>query len=90
MGPARETMRILLDAGYRLFWLHVPLATPSSERPGARSVVGDSNFVALPEGVENLWDLPPILSPDAERPLRAQTFGYLNRYGYRFAAVPTP
>ncbi len=89
MGPARQTMATLLDAGYRLFWLHVPLATPLAERPGPRSVVGDSNFIALPEGVDNLWGLPPLLSPDAERPMRAQAFGYLNRYGYRFRPVNT-
>jgi FkbM family methyltransferase len=88
METARLTMATLLQAGYRLFWLHVPLATPQAERPGPRSVAGDSNFVALPEGVGNLWDLPPILSPDAERPSRAQAFGYLNRYGYRFAPLP--
>lgn len=89
MGPARQTMATLLEAGYRLFWLHVPLATPLAERPGPRSVAGDSNFVALPEGVDNLWDLPPILSADAERPLRAQTFGYLKRYGYQFGPLNT-
>lgn len=85
--PARRTMTTLLQAGYRLFWLHVPLATPLAERPGPRSVAGDSNFVALPEGVDNIWDLPPLLSADAERPLRAQTFGYLNRYGYQFGPL---
>lgn len=84
LGPARETMRVLLDAGYRLFWLHVPLVTPLAERPGPRDVAGDTNFVALPEGVENRWDLPPLLSPDAQRPTQARTFSYLSRYGYRF------
>lgn len=85
MTPARQTMATLLEAGYRLFWLHVPLATPIAERPGPRSVAGDSNFIALPDGVNNMWGLPPLLSPDAERPLRAQSFGYLARYGYRFS-----
>lgn len=89
MTTARQTMRTLLDAGYRLFWLHVPLATPRAERPGPRNVAGDSNFVALPEGVENLWDLPPLLTADAGRPLRAQAFGYLDRYGYRFKPLST-
>ncbi len=89
MSSARQTMGVLLDAGYRLFWLHVPLVTPSAERPGPRDVTGDTNFVALPEGADNLWDLPPLLTADAPRPTRAQMFGYLGKYGYRFPPLET-
>lgn len=89
MEAARETMRHLLAEKYRLFWFFAPFATPSASRPDKQSMTGDMNFLSLPEGVENIWNLPPILSADDAAPGRAAPFSYLSRYGFRFNGPPT-
>ena len=76
-------MATMLEAGYRLFWFFAPFVTGNAMK-GAPKVIGidgDLNFVALPPGVENLWDLPPILDPSGPRPGAVGDFHYLLRYG---------
>jgi FkbM family methyltransferase len=88
MTAARETMRVMLAANYRLFWFYAPFVTPQAIRPGKQNMTGDLNFVALPEGAPNLWDLPPLDSAEDAVPGRATLFGYLARYGFRFSPSP--
>jgi FkbM family methyltransferase len=82
---ARETMRVLLDAAYSLFWFFAPFTTVnSSKAPPERSnqLRGDMNFIALPEGIANVWDLPKITDHNAPWPSDLATFGYMTRYGF--------
>jgi FkbM family methyltransferase len=82
---AHETMRVLSDAGYSLFWFFAPFTTAnSSKAPAQRSTElrGDMNFLALPEGIVNVWDLPNISDYNAPPPSELAQFGYMMRYGF--------
>ncbi|HEV8678592.1 MAG TPA: FkbM family methyltransferase [Stellaceae bacterium] len=84
-ASARETMRILLDAGYSLFWFFAPFATrnPAKASVGKPAELrGDMNFVALPAGIPNLWNLPKTADHNATWPTELATFGYMMRYGF--------
>jgi FkbM family methyltransferase len=81
----RETMRILLNSAYRLFWFFVPFTTINSRKmPTERSKLlrGDMNFVALPKGAENIWDLPEIPDHSVPWPTELRAFSYMKRYGF--------
>jgi FkbM family methyltransferase len=77
------TMTVMLEAGYRLFWFFAPFVTGNAMRnpPKVVGIDGDLNFIALPPGVDNLWDLPPIHDPTGLRPGSVRDFRYLYRYG---------
>jgi FkbM family methyltransferase len=82
---ARETRRVLSNAGYSLFWFFAPFTTAnSSKAPAQRSTElrGDMNFIALPEGIANIWDLPKISDYNAPSPSELAQFGYMMRYGF--------
>jgi FkbM family methyltransferase len=80
----RASLSILKGAGYRLFWFFVPFAVMSPHRGGpvANPGQGDMNVIALPEGVESVWPLPPVDPGDDIRPLKVTHWPYLPRYGY--------
>ena len=75
---------LMLDEGYRLFWFFAPYVTPDNPR-GMKvraSPQGDMNVLAVPEGIDPVWDLPPVLKADEKPGGRAHEHRYLNRYGY--------
>jgi FkbM family methyltransferase len=80
----RATLSILKAAGYRLFWFFTPFAVMSPHRgaPVANPGQGDMNVIALPEGAESAWPLPPVDPGDDIRPLKVTHWPYLSRYGY--------
>jgi FkbM family methyltransferase len=83
---ARETMRVLWNAGYTLFWFFAPFITANSSKAPAQSSTelrGDMNFIALPEGIANAWDLPKISDYNAPSPSELAQFGYMMRYGFK-------
>lgn len=83
---AVEVNGMLLAAGYRLFFFFSPSAhvTAPPKRPLQNAKIsGDPSVLALPPGVENIWNLPPLLRPDEPHPVNASVFKYLARYGYR-------
>ena len=85
----RETMRVLLDSAYSLLWFFAPFTTVnSSKAPVERSTQlrGDMNFIALPEGIANVWDLPQITDHNAPWPSALAAFGYMMRYGFEVSA----
>ncbi len=77
---ARQTMATFLAAGYRLYWFFAPFVTPRAFGAHIQQLRGDTNFLALPEGFENLWDLKEITTPDAPRPTSVDAYGYMARY----------
>lgn len=80
---AAEVIRTFQEAGYGVYWFYVPFATPQSpKRPPVEPTLGDANIVALPPGVENLWDLRPVGSPTERRPSHGGAYAYLRRFGY--------
>lgn len=79
-GPARQTMRVMLEAGYRLYWFFAPFITTRLRDRDNPQIHGDTNFLALPEGMENIWDLVPITSPSDQKPASIASYAYLNRY----------
>jgi hypothetical protein len=85
-ASAVEANGLLLAAGYRLFHFFSPSAhiTAPPKRPLEHAKIsGDPSVLALPPGVENIWNLPPFLRPDQPQPNHASDFKYLARYGYR-------
>lgn len=81
---AAAIARVLREANYRLFVMFAPFATlhhakPAQIRPGPS---GDFNFLALPSGVPNLWELPELKDVMGEWPSDLSAFPYLRRYGY--------
>jgi FkbM family methyltransferase len=80
---AREVVRLLLEADYRVHWFFAPFATSRALKGRKTPTLGkgDANVVALPAGVENSWNLPEIHSPDTPRPGAASDYPYLARYG---------
>jgi FkbM family methyltransferase len=78
-----EVIRIFQDAGYSVHWFYAPFATPASEKGRPKDAIrGDANVVALPPGVENVWNLRPVGSPGEQRPGDTAAYPYLARYGY--------
>ena len=79
----REGLRLLLAAGYALFWFFVPFATPRTSRCALeRATRGDANVLALPPGVANTWNLRPVTDADAQRPRTEEAHAYMKAYGY--------
>ena len=81
----REARSILMDAGYDLFWFYSPFVTLDTPRkptgvPTRRT--GDSALVALPPGIPNLWNLPPVNDLDEPWPASVQAYDYLKKFGY--------
>jgi FkbM family methyltransferase len=83
-----ETMGLLMDAGYRLFWFYAPFVTakPLKGAPAPPVWRGDLNLLALPPGAPNLWNLNQHLAVDAPWPTEGREFGYLQRYGFDLPA----
>lgn len=80
---SRDVIRTFLAAGYAVHWFYAPFATRRSEKALPKTLgVGDSNVVALPPGVANVWDLPSVGDPSDRRPGAAADYPYLARYGY--------
>lgn len=83
-ASARETMQIMLDADYDIYWLfaHFVNKAPRKFTGLSRPRHGDHNIVCVPKGGPNLWGLQPILTSDAEFPRSLEFFEYLKRYGF--------
>lgn len=80
---SEATIRLMLEAGYEVYWFFVPFVTVSAPKRGAANngvASGDSNIVALPPGAPNPWGLQPVHAADDKRPKGG--FDYLGRYGY--------
>lgn len=78
-----ETIKIFFDAGYSLFWVYVPHATPkSAKNKPSNPLSGDANILALPAHFKNIWNLKKVLSVNEARPSNASDYPYLVRYGY--------
>jgi FkbM family methyltransferase len=78
-----ETIKIFSDAGYSVFWVYVPHATPKSAKNKPNNALsGDANVLALPAHFKNIWDLKKVLSVNEARPSNASDYPYLARYGY--------
>lgn len=87
-----ECMELLANAGYQLFWFAAPFVTPAHRKPAdARPALRfDLNFVALPDGAANIWDLPPAGDVHGAWPDRASHFAYLEKYGFKFEGSTSP
>jgi FkbM family methyltransferase len=90
MPAARELAGVFLAAGYRLFLFFAPFVTPSAPKVSGDTrdwTKGDYNFLALPSGVPNLWDLPELATDLVPWPISAAAFAaafpYLRRYGFQ-------
>ena len=84
---ARSTMKTMMEANYRLYWVYSPFVTPMSEkgRPGKEErIMGDMSYLALPEGVEPIWPLTQIADLHEPKPTEMAAFPYLRRFGYVF------
>jgi FkbM family methyltransferase len=82
-AAAASAIATFMDAGYGVYWFYAPFVTPNAPKGGAINPGrGDTNVVALPPGVANLWDLPQVLTPTDKRPQNAWDYPYLTRYGY--------
>lgn len=79
-GAATKTM--MIEAGYQLFWFFAPFVTASArgESISSNGLAGDFNFLALSPGLENFWDLPPIIDAAAPKPTSLSSFGFLHQY----------
>ncbi len=86
LKPAKTAIlnAIMLAEGYRLFWFYAPYVTPGNPR-GMKVRAwpqGDMNVLAVPEGIDPVWELPAVLKVDEKPGGRAHEHTYLNRYGY--------
>ncbi|OYU70794.1 MAG: hypothetical protein CFE28_12795 [Alphaproteobacteria bacterium PA2] len=80
---SRQVIATFMDAGYQVFWFFAPFVTYIAEKGiPANSTGGDANIVALPPGVENIWNLTPVTSPAESRPGHSAAYPYMGRYGY--------
>lgn len=79
----RAVMDLFRQAGYRLWWFMAPFVTPQSERSGDPALrnKGDFNIVALPDGREPIWPMPPVTGGQPS-PILVKDYPYLARYGY--------
>jgi FkbM family methyltransferase len=74
-------MSTMLAADYRLFWLLTPFVSPAPYRDAAPARwTLDLNFMALPAGQPNLWDLPEIVDPGAPWVTERRAYRFLERY----------
>ena len=87
-GPAREVMRIFLEAGYELYWLFAPFVTPLAPKAVGDIRIGDLNVAAVPPGGGNPWRMTPILGVDAPFPRSSSEHPYIYRYATRDGAAP--
>lgn len=79
---SERLLETFISAGYAVHWFFAPFVTPNSEKSRPEIVRnGDVNLVALPPGVENLWNLPSA-TPGSPRPTSAFAYTYLPRYGF--------
>ncbi len=79
---ARAVIQTLLEADYQVHWFFAPW-TSGHKLKGRRSGEpgkGDPNVVALPRGVENRWNLPPVKNADEPHPGTIDAYPYLARY----------
>jgi len=89
---SRQVIATFMEAGYRVFWFFAPFVTYIADkgRP-ANSTGGDANIVALPPGVENIWNLTPVASASEMRPGHSGAYPYMGRYGFTLKGPgPTP
>ena len=77
---ARQAMSLLLEAEYRLYWFFAPFVTQKAAGGRLASMAGDTNFLALPPGMENIWGLKQIDDCNEPRPSAIESYGYLRRY----------
>lgn len=85
LAVARAVAQRLSGAGYRLFLFFAPFVTPSAAKgfAGKANRTGDFNFLALPDGAPNLWNLPEV-GPDLSNwSTDMADYGYLRRYGFQ-------
>jgi FkbM family methyltransferase len=81
---SKETVRVMIEAGYEVYWLFVPFVTINAAKGGMaknRVASGDANILALPPGAPNPWGLQRVRSADEQRP-SSGAYAYLTRYGY--------
>ncbi len=85
IDTAKQAMRAMFDAGYRLFWFYAPLVSPVSQKlpQVAQNNKGDMNFIALPPGVPNIWDLQEFFNADDPSPVNLSSFRYLERLKFK-------
>jgi FkbM family methyltransferase len=80
---ARETIKVFFEAGYDLYWLFVPFATPSAVRGAKRATAtGDFNIIALAPGTPSPGAFPRILDPSSPFPGSVNDLPYLRAYGF--------
>lgn len=79
-APAREAMRIFLEAGYQLYWLFAPFVTPLAPKTPGKLALGDLNVVAVPPGYANPWNMTPATSADGDFPNTSAAHPYIHRY----------
>jgi FkbM family methyltransferase len=81
---ASAVVEILRANGYRVFMMFAPFATPNHFKPSRIKPpeTGDFNFLALPPGAPNLWDLPEVGDVTVDWPLGEAAYPYLARYGF--------
>lgn len=84
-------IELFRSAGYGLWWFLAPFVTPISERSGDDRMRrrGDFNIVAMPDGRQPPWPMPPVAGPPPI-PVGVRNYPYLARYGYGdiFSAPP--
>lgn len=82
---ARDTIRLMLEADYDVYWLYTHFVNravhKSNGRP--RPPEGDHNIVCVPKGGPNLWNLQPVKSHLDEFPRSVGLMPYLSRYGFQ-------
>lgn len=81
--PAREVMRIFLEAGYELYWLFAPFVTALAPKTPGDLGLGDLNVVAAPPGFANPWEMTQIRSADVGFPNTSDAHPYIHRYAKR-------
>lgn len=79
----QAVMSMFRAAGYGLWWFMAPFVTPTAERSGDESMKnrGDFNIVALPDGREPPWGMPPVVGAPPS-PILVKDYPYLARFGY--------
>ncbi|WP_304167057.1 FkbM family methyltransferase [Phenylobacterium aquaticum] len=86
MALAQSVMQVLKDARYRIFLFFAPFVGGVSSKSGSRlaELKGDFNFLALPPGVPNIWNLPELDALDTPWPTNIEAYAYLAAYGFKF------
>ncbi|HEX2560984.1 FkbM family methyltransferase [Phenylobacterium sp.] len=86
-APARQVMRIFLEAGYDLYWLFAPFVTPLAPKTPGEIRLGDLNVVAVPPGGDNPWNMTPVRTADDPLPSTPDAHPYIQRYTKEGAAA---